>query len=116
MRRRSLGIGLTALVIAIVAVAAIGGAGASLNAFGSASLLQCENGRPVNNPPACDWQGGNLNGQQNTYNEGMSTPQKILITGLKRDQAIVLSDANPGVLISNDVWRYRDGSVTSEET
>jgi len=47
MRRRWLGIGLTSLVIALVAVAAIGGAGASLSAFGSDAFHQCENGRPA---------------------------------------------------------------------
>lgn len=39
--------------------------------------------------------------------------EKLLITGLKKDQAIKLSETNRDVLISNGVWSYKNGSPVS---
>ena len=77
MRRRWLGIGLTSLVIAIVAVAAVGGgAFASPSAFSTITFDQCANGASPAAPGYgnCSFTTGNLDGSHNFYTEGMSTP------------------------------------------
>ncbi len=49
----------------------------------SVNLDQCANG---NAPAACDWQNGNLNGNNSSYNEGDVVPFRLTIEGLAAGQ------------------------------
>ncbi len=68
-----------AVVGAAIAVVPAGAAPKGPGGSTSVNLDQCAN---LNAPAACEWQNGNLNGNNSRYNEGSVVPFRLAIEGL----------------------------------